>query len=69
MCPSTPTELSNQRHAVWGKRWAVVWRRKSAVEEAVVGEAAIGELVEPPVVEEPEPPAQELGMDVVDEIA
>ncbi|GAB7357791.1 hypothetical protein MBLNU459_g0610t1 [Dothideomycetes sp. NU459] len=25
----------------WGARWATVWRRKAAVEEAVVGEAAI----------------------------
>ena len=25
----------------WGARWARVWRRKMAVEEAVVGEAAI----------------------------
>lgn len=33
---------------LWGERWARVWRRKAAVEEAMVGEAAVGELVEPP---------------------
>ncbi|OQO04634.1 hypothetical protein B0A48_09556 [Cryoendolithus antarcticus] len=38
----------------WGERWARVWRRKAAVEEAVVGEAAVGELIEPEPVPEPE---------------
>lgn len=38
----------------WGQRWARVWRRKAAVEEAVVGDAAVLPLEEPPVVE-PEP--------------
>lgn len=32
----------------WGERWARVWRRKAAVVEAVVGEAAIQPLEEPP---------------------
>ncbi|KAK5166211.1 Nuclear cap-binding protein subunit 1 [Saxophila tyrrhenica] len=36
----------------WGERWARVWRRKAAVMEAVVGEAAVEELVEPPPVED-----------------
>ena len=62
---------SNERALItlWGKRWAVAWRRKSAVEEAVVGEAAIGPLEEPPAPVEDAAPAQELGMDVADEIA
>ncbi|KAK3676437.1 Nuclear cap-binding protein subunit 1 [Recurvomyces mirabilis] len=30
----------------WGVRWTRVWKRKNAVEEAVVGEGFIGELVE-----------------------
>lgn len=29
---------------LWGVRWARVWRRKAAVEEATVGEAAVGPL-------------------------
>ena len=33
----------------WGERWARVWRRKAAVMEAIVGEAALEELVEPPI--------------------
>ncbi|KAF7185675.1 Nuclear cap-binding protein subunit 1 [Pseudocercospora fuligena] len=36
---------------LWGKRWEKVWRRKAAVEEAVVGEAVIGPLEEPPAPE------------------
>ncbi|KAK4501670.1 hypothetical protein PRZ48_007479 [Zasmidium cellare] len=40
----------------WGSRWARVWRRKAAVEEAIVGEAVVGPLEEdPPVVEAAEP--------------
>lgn len=31
----------------WGERWLKVWRRKAAVEEAVVGEGAVGELQDP----------------------
>ena len=36
----------------WGERWARVWRRKAAVEEAVVGEAVVGPLEEPPAMPE-----------------
>lgn len=36
----------------WGMRWARVWRRKSAVEEALVGEGAVAALGEEPA---PEP--------------
>lgn len=36
---------------VWGRRWARVWQRKAAVEEAIVGEAVVPPLEEPPVVE------------------
>ncbi|WPH02048.1 cap binding protein [Acrodontium crateriforme] len=36
----------------WGVRWARVWKRKAAVEEAVVGEAAVGPLEESSAVEE-----------------
>jgi nuclear cap-binding protein subunit 1 len=36
---------------LWGARWARVWRRKAAVEEAVVGEAVVGALEEPAPVE------------------
>ncbi|KAK3614464.1 Nuclear cap-binding protein subunit 1 [Elasticomyces elasticus] len=32
---------------MWGQKWLRVWRRKAAVEEAVVGEANIGPLEEP----------------------
>lgn len=52
---------------LWGERWARVWRRKAAVEEAVVGEAAVAPLEEP----EPEPAVAaegEQGMDVADDI-
>ena len=35
----------------WGARWARVWRRKAAVEEAALGEGMVAELKEP----EPEP--------------
>lgn len=31
----------------WGNRWARVWRRKAAVEEAIVGEHVVGPLEEP----------------------
>lgn len=45
---------------LWGSRWARVWRRKAAVEEAIVGEAVVGPLEEPPaVVEAPEEPIEE----------
>ncbi|KAF2768705.1 hypothetical protein EJ03DRAFT_113828 [Teratosphaeria nubilosa] len=30
----------------WGARWARVWRRKAAIEESVVGDAAVGPLEE-----------------------
>lgn len=30
----------------WGERWMTVWRRKGAVEESVVGEAAVQERIE-----------------------
>ena len=56
---------------LWGERWARVWRRKAAVEEAVVGEAAVAPLVEP----EPEPVvataggAVEPSMDTADDIS
>jgi nuclear cap-binding protein subunit 1 len=52
---------------LWGERWARVWRRKAAVEEAVVGEAAVAPLEEP----EPEPVVAaegEQGMDTADDI-
>ncbi|QIW98596.1 hypothetical protein AMS68_004114 [Peltaster fructicola] len=49
---------------IWGRRWARVWRRKAAVEETVVGEAAIEPLIEP--VEEHDGAAEQ-GMDTVDE--
>jgi nuclear cap-binding protein subunit 1 len=49
----------------WGERWARVWRRKAAVEETVVGEAAVPELVEPA----PElDTVADAGMDVADDI-
>lgn len=32
----------------WGARWVRVWKRKAAVEEAIVGEAAVGPLEEAP---------------------
>lgn len=54
---------------MWGQRWARVWRRKAAVEEAVVGEAIIGPLQEasaPPVQSEVEPPAE---LDDMDQVA
>lgn len=50
---------------IWGRRWARVWRRKAAVEETVVGEAALPALVEP--VDEDNGVAEQ-GMDTVDEI-
>lgn len=37
---------------LWGSRWARVWRRKAAVEEAIVGEAVIGPLEEPVAAEQ-----------------
>lgn len=47
----------------WGAQWARVWRRKAAVEEAVVGDAAVAPLVEPAVVE----PEEALAQDALDE--
>lgn len=35
----------------WGRRWQRVWQRKASVEEAIVGEAAVGPLEEPIVTE------------------
>jgi nuclear cap-binding protein subunit 1 len=48
---------------LWGARWARVWRRKAAVEEALVGDAAIPELVQPEVVDVPIEDAGEEQMD------
>lgn len=48
---------------LWGARWARVWRRKRAIEEAAVGEAAAGELEEPPE----DPPATEEVDDAMDD--
>lgn len=49
---------------IWGRRWARVWRRKAAVEETIVGEAAVAPLVEP--VEENNGTAEQ-SMDTYDE--
>ncbi|KXT09480.1 hypothetical protein AC579_4440 [Pseudocercospora musae] len=46
---------------LWGKRWERVWQRKAAVEEAVVGEAVVGPLEEPPA------PEVQMQQDVVDD--
>lgn len=51
----------------WGERWARVWRRKAAVEEAVVGEAVVPELVEP-IVEDVPLPAMEVQEEDMDRI-
>ncbi|KAK4548514.1 hypothetical protein LTR36_009424 [Oleoguttula mirabilis] len=40
-------EVEQQLIQLWGARWARVWRRKAAVEEAVVGDAVVQPLVEP----------------------
>ena len=37
---------------LWGSRWTRVWGRKAAVEEAVVGDAAVKPLEEPVLVDE-----------------
>ena len=47
----------------WGARWAKVWRRKAAVEEAQVGDDALPPLGEPPA----PVPAPELEMPEVEE--
>ena len=44
----------------WGARWARVWRRKAAIEEAVVGDAAIRPLPETEE-EDPSAPAMDNG--------
>lgn len=49
----------------WGKRWQRVWRRKAAVEEAVIGEATMQPLEEPM----DETGYVEQGMDTFDEVA
>lgn len=48
---------------MWGARWARVWRRMVAVEDSVVGEAAVEPLGEPPAEEEP---AENVVVDAVD---
>lgn len=50
---------------LWGSRWARVWRRKAAVEEALVGDAAVPELVQPPVVDAVEEQQRDDDMDQV----
>jgi len=40
-------EEEQQLIQMWGARWARVWRRKAAVEETVVGDAAVEPLEEP----------------------
>lgn len=52
----------------WGARWARVWRRKAAVEEAQIGEGALAPLEEPPAVPEPEPVVPEVEEDM-DQVA
>jgi nuclear cap-binding protein subunit 1 len=60
-------EAEMQIIKMWGERWARVWRRKAAVEEATVGEAVVRELEEPPVEEEmPTAPEVEEDMDRVE---
>lgn len=53
----------------WGSRWARVWRRKAAVEEAIVGEAVIGPLEEPVAVEQPVSVEQPDVMEDFDQVA
>lgn len=50
---------------LWGARWAKAWRRKAAVEEAQVGEAALAPLEEPPAPEPMVLPEVEEDMDQV----
>lgn len=54
----------------WGERWARVWRRKAAVEEASVGEAVVEELIEPPepILEDAPPVAAEAVEEDMDRI-
>nr|POE56826.1 nuclear cap-binding protein subunit 1 [Quercus suber] len=49
----------------WGMQWARVWRRKAAVEEAVVGDAVLAPLEEPaePAVVEPQDAIDDLDQD------
>ncbi|SMR56682.1 unnamed protein product [Zymoseptoria tritici ST99CH_3D1] len=58
---------SEEQHLIqlWGSRWARVWRRKAAVEEALVGDAAVPELVQPPVVDVAEEQQRDDDMDQV----
>lgn len=62
-------EMEQQLIQLWGARWTRVWRRKAAVEEAVVGDAAVQPLEEPPVEEDgpviEEAPAEVEDMDQV----
>ncbi|EMC97391.1 hypothetical protein BAUCODRAFT_68442 [Baudoinia panamericana UAMH 10762] len=61
---------SSEENAIktWGQRWARVWRRKAAVEEAVVGESAIGALEAAPTPEE-SAPMVEPEIDDMDQVA
>ncbi|KAK0930444.1 Nuclear cap-binding protein subunit 1 [Friedmanniomyces endolithicus] len=52
---------------MWGQKWLRVWRRKAAVEEAVVGELVIGPLEEPVVL--PEVVAEVEAEDDMDQVA
>jgi nuclear cap-binding protein subunit 1 len=58
-------EEEQQLIQAWGVKWARVWRRKAAVEETVVGDAAIAPLEEPPM--EREAPIIEEQMDQMDD--
>lgn len=42
-------EAERELIILWGNHWARVWRRKAAVEEAILGEAVVAPLEEPSV--------------------
>ncbi|KAF2715962.1 hypothetical protein K431DRAFT_308173 [Polychaeton citri CBS 116435] len=50
----------------WGQRWEQVWKRKAAVEEAIVGESVIGPLGEDSAPAAAAAAAEEPDMDVVE---